>query len=507
MAREFVTRSSRFYCVSLKPDLCKTPMGNSTPPIPYTIIGEFADATGVSPNIKSGGDPVAINASTVIPCVAGDAPGSANGLKSGTVGKRVQHDGKSKATSFNGECTIREGDTVWMNDKNTNGKIHERDGQAARPRIQPAGAPPPEKSFGDKFDDAMFAGADKINAGKEWIGGKINDFAQTGVGGKVMDGLKWVSEKTELTAVKQWKEGLAANVDNAVQGGGRGMMAAGALTTAALEAIPTSVLDLLPGGGKAAGTAGKVASTASKLEHAAGDAAKLGHKAEEAAGAAGKTGHAAGDAAKGGEKAAADAEGAGKGAKEGEDGGKSKRPKRMDEHKPKCFKPGDDLKKNYKGDPKKLEKEFYRQLKDQEAGLNNMTVKQYLNNRTSYEQIQRMGTGQAQAVARTNLANKIAASAEGNAINRGVSPREAAKVAAEQTKQIMAGLASLHNPDLKAGGADVIGRVGDKNVNSSLGSQWAKSDRIPDMDAAAHKAMQEHGPDAKMNVKLERCKN
>ena len=301
MAREFVTRSSRFYCVSLKPDLCKTPMGNSTPPIPYTIIGEFADATGVSPNIKSGGDPVAINASTVIPCVAGDAPGSANGLKSGTVGKRVQHDGKSKATSFNGECTIREGDTVWMNDKNTNGKIHERDGQAARPRIQPAGAPPPEKSFGDKFDDAMFAGADKINAGKEWIGGKINDFAQTGVGGKVMDGLKWVSEKTELTAVKQWKEGLAANVDNAVQGGGRGMMAAGALTTAALEAIPTSVLDLLPGGGKAAGTAGKVASTASKLEHAAGDAAKLGHKAEEAAGAAGK------------------------GAKEGEDGGKSKK--------------------------------------------------------------------------------------------------------------------------------------------------------------------------------------
>ena len=61
------------------------------------------------------------------------------------------------------------------------------------------------------------------------------------------------------------------------------------------------MLDLLPGGGKAAGTAGKVASTASKLEHAAGDAAKLGHKAEEAAGAAGK------------------------GAKEGEDGGKSKK--------------------------------------------------------------------------------------------------------------------------------------------------------------------------------------
>jgi len=326
MAREFVTKSSRFYCVSLKPDICKTPMGNSTPPIPYTIIGEFADATGVSRNITSGGDPVAISASTVIPSVTGDAPGSANGLKSGTVGKRVQHDGKSKTTSFNGERTIREGDTVWMNDKNTNGKIHERDGQAARPRIQPAGAPPPEKSFGDKFDDTMSAGADKINAGKDWAGGKINDFAQTGVGGKVMDGLKWVSEKTELTAVKQWKEGLAGNAMNAAEGiGGKGAGMAGSLTVAALEAIPTSLLDLVPGGGKAAGTAGKVASTAGKLEHVAADAAKLGHKAEEAAGAAGKTGHAAGDAAKGGEKAAADAEGAGKGAKEGEDGGKSKK--------------------------------------------------------------------------------------------------------------------------------------------------------------------------------------
>jgi len=299
MAREFVTKSSRFYCVSLKPDLCKTPMGNSTPPIPYTVKGEFADATGVSRNITSGGDPVVIDASTVIPSVTGDAPGSANGLKSGTVGKRVQHDGKSKTTSFNGERTIREGDTVWMNDKNTNGKIHERDGQAARPRIQPAGAPPPEKSFGDKFDDTMSAGADKINAGKDWAGGKINDFAQTGVGGKVMDGLKWVSEKTELTAVKQWKEGLAGNAMNAAEGiGGKGAGMAGSLTVAALEAIPTSLLDLVPGGGKAAGTAGKVASTASKLEHAAADAAKLGHKAEEVVGAAGKAEHATADVAK-----------------------------------------------------------------------------------------------------------------------------------------------------------------------------------------------------------------
>lgn len=336
MAREFVTRSRRFYCVSLQPDICKTPMGNSTPPIPYTIKGEFAEATGVSPNIRSGGDPLVIDASTMIPSVTGDAPGSANGIKSGTVGKRVQHDDKSKTVRFNGERAIREGDTVWMNDKNTSGKIYERGGEAARPRIGAAPAQTEKKSFGDKFDDAMSAAADKVNAGKEWVGGKVHDFAQTRVGGKVMDGLAWVSEKTELTAVKQWKEGLARGVDNAVEGGGRGMMAAGALTTAALEMVPTSLLDLIPGGGKGAGAAGKVASTAGKLEHAAADAAKLGVKAEEAAGAAGKVehaadaaqkaenaGHATADAAKG-EELAAEAGGAGK-PPNGNDGGKSKK--------------------------------------------------------------------------------------------------------------------------------------------------------------------------------------
>jgi hypothetical protein len=102
MAREFVTKSSRFYCVSLTPDLCKTPIGASTPPIPDTIKGEFVEATGVSPNIKSNDDPVVISDSSVIPTVTGDAPGSAKGIKSGTVGKRVQHDQRSKTVRLNG---------------------------------------------------------------------------------------------------------------------------------------------------------------------------------------------------------------------------------------------------------------------------------------------------------------------------------------------------------------------------------------------------------------------
>jgi hypothetical protein len=60
MANEIVTQSSRFFCVSMAPDLCKTPA------IPYVIKGEFSQATGVSRNIKSNGALVVISASTTI---------------------------------------------------------------------------------------------------------------------------------------------------------------------------------------------------------------------------------------------------------------------------------------------------------------------------------------------------------------------------------------------------------------------------------------------------------
>ena len=57
-----------------------------------------------------------------------------------------------------------------------------------------------------------------------------------------------------------------------------------------------------------------------------------------------------------------------------------------------------------------------------------------------------------------------------------------------------------------AGGYDKISRLGNTNVNSSLGSQWAKADRVNGMDRAAQQAMDLHGPDTKMNVELSRCK-
>jgi hypothetical protein len=126
MAGEIVTKSKRFYCVSIVPDICLTPVGPTMVPIPYIIIGEFSEATGVSPNITSNGEPVVIHASTVIPSVRGDEAGTGKGIKSGTVGGRVQAMEMSSTLSFNGERALRVGDLVYMNDKNTIGKIFER---------------------------------------------------------------------------------------------------------------------------------------------------------------------------------------------------------------------------------------------------------------------------------------------------------------------------------------------------------------------------------------------
>jgi Novel toxin 15 len=178
---------------------------------------------------------------------------------------------------------------------------------------------------------------------------------------------------------------------------------------------------------------------------------------------------------------------------------------RMDAHKPKCFKPGDDLKKNWKGDPQKLEKEFYEQLKGQEAGLNKMTVGEYLENRARFEQIGR-GTGAAQEAARERLTDQINKSVLGSLERDGIVGKQAKELAAAKTKEIMGSLAALHDPDMVAGGRDQIAKIGDRSVNSSLGSQWGKEGRIAEMDKAAQGALRQHGPDAKMNVTLDRCK-
>jgi RHS repeat-associated protein len=137
MSNETVTKSSRFYCVSLTPDICKTPVGSSTPPLPYTVVGEFADAQNASPNVKSHSEAVILHRRSTIPTVKGDAAGRAGGVKSGTTGKQVDTKTASSAHHANGADLVQVGREVWMNARNTVGKIYERGGERARPTLKP----------------------------------------------------------------------------------------------------------------------------------------------------------------------------------------------------------------------------------------------------------------------------------------------------------------------------------------------------------------------------------
>ena len=77
-----------------------------------------------------------------------------------------------------------------------------------------------------------------------------------------------------------------------------------------------------------------------------------------------------------------------------------------------------------------------------------------------------------------------------------------------EANRIMSGLAALHNPDMIAGGTDSFDKnsaisIGDKSVNSSIGSQW--KGRISELDAEACKAKKEGKGKDKMNTELSRC--
>ncbi|MBC1984631.1 polymorphic toxin type 15 domain-containing protein [Listeria booriae] len=126
----------------------------------------------------------------------------------------------------------------------------------------------------------------------------------------------------------------------------------------------------------------------------------------------------------------------------------------------------DKIEVTFKRNPKHDPEEFARQLADQEKGMNELTVSEYLANREKYLAQGRAIEGDAaQKLARQEtLKDKVA-----ELRKQGLSRIEAQKKADEWMKM----QAALHNPDQIAGGNPLnIGGLGDRKVNSSIGSQW-----------------------------------
>jgi hypothetical protein len=67
----------------------------------------------------------------------------------------------------------------------------------------------------------------------------------------------------------------------------------------------------------------------------------------------------------------------------------------------------------------------------------------------------------------------------------------------------MSDLAGLHNPDLSAGGKDIIADFGDRQVNSSIGPQWRP--KIANLKTAAEQVPKSIRESTFINVKLHRC--
>ena len=120
---EAARKTAKAIAVSTTPDVCKTPMGSSTPPIPYPIVGNFKDSASISTNVRFGGDPAFTLDKSTITKVTGDEAGSAGGVKSGSNKSIVKPKGASGKVRANGKRVVRHGDPVEMNKGNTKGKV------------------------------------------------------------------------------------------------------------------------------------------------------------------------------------------------------------------------------------------------------------------------------------------------------------------------------------------------------------------------------------------------
>ncbi|WP_063900215.1 PAAR-like domain-containing protein [Burkholderia pseudomultivorans] len=123
MARE----DGQWTIVSTMPDVCKTPMGSSTPPVPYPVTASLGDSQMTSKTVFANGNPIVRFDSSFAPETIGDQAGVANGVESGTVGAKCWPIDHSKTVRVESKMVVRHSDQFWMN-----GNYSGKEGKAAR---------------------------------------------------------------------------------------------------------------------------------------------------------------------------------------------------------------------------------------------------------------------------------------------------------------------------------------------------------------------------------------
>ncbi|KYF89819.1 hypothetical protein BE17_49155 [Sorangium cellulosum] len=116
MAENVLSRKQEpWMAVSCAPDVCKTPMGSSTPPVPYNVVSRLAPALDASENVHANLGRVQKHDRTVMPTTEGDEPGTATGVVSGTVGQQSWSQEHSPSVRVNAQPVVRHGDMAQMN--------------------------------------------------------------------------------------------------------------------------------------------------------------------------------------------------------------------------------------------------------------------------------------------------------------------------------------------------------------------------------------------------------
>ncbi len=177
---------------------------------------------------------------------------------------------------------------------------------------------------------------------------------------------------------------------------------------------------------------------------------------------------------------------------------KPERPNGMPQKKVPCFKTN--------GLPQGSVPEFDRQLAGQEAGINRMTVEEYINGRDAFDTGKSVRDPKLAKEARSYYQETLKIHLMDDYRGQGFSPIEAEEKAIAEAAGKMKTLAALHNPDMVAGGKDVISDFGNRNINSRIGAQWKKGKRLTELDNAANHVPAATRSSTKMNAQLERCK-
>jgi filamentous hemagglutinin len=149
-------------------------------------------------------------------------------------------------------------------------------------------------------------------------------------------------------------------------------------------------------------------------------------------------------------------------------------------------------------------KEYNKQLQAQQDAINSMTADEFKIARDAY--IQQGRNPAADSMQRSlgrEFEREVSESIRQSLINKGVDRSTATQMAKDRAKEIRSSLAALHEPDMVAGGWTTPApvRMGDTNVNSSIGASW--SSRLSSVDQAVDTAISTGAGSAKLNVRLE----